>query len=306
MALAAALAGSLALLGCTPGQLVQEPFRTAPAAAPAPAPPTQTEQLAKYYRKVQAGLLSQGLMRTDMGGPDTPFNAQMLARNFLKIAFYEEYSGPNVVRKAAPIPLTRWNVPVRVSLRFGTSVSADTRAVDTARVSSYLARLAKLTGHKVGLANSDTNFSVFIADVDERALLGPELKQLLPGLTPVQSNSMTHLDLTTYCQVITESNPVTSTYTAAAAVIPSEHPALMLEACIHEELAQALGLPNDYALARPSIFNDDQEFALLTRQDELMLKMLYNPALKPGMTESEARPIVEALATKLMGDKTLP
>jgi hypothetical protein len=85
------------------------------------------------------------------------------------------------------------------------------------------------------------------------------------------------------------------------AVIPSEHPDLMRLACIHEELAQSLGLPNDSKAARPSIFNDDQEFALLTRQDELMLQILYSPALSPGMTGAEARPIVETLANNLFG-----
>jgi hypothetical protein len=38
--------------------------------------------------------------------------------------------------------------------------------------------------------------------------------------------------------------------------------------------------------------------------DELMLKMLYNPLLTPGMTEAEARPIVDSLATALIGGDT--
>ena len=66
-------------------------------------------------------------------------------------------------------------------------------------------------------------------------------------------------------------------------------------------LAQGLGLPNDSPRARPSIFNDDEEFALLTRMDEDMLRILYNPALRPGMSEAEARPIIYDLATKLVG-----
>jgi len=76
-------------------------------------------------------------------------------------------------------------------------------------------------------------------------------------------------------------------------------------ACIHEELAQSLGLPNDSKTARPSIFNDDQEFAFLTRQDELMLRILYDQALYPEMTAAEARPIVDMLASNLK-DATAP
>ena len=74
--------------------------------------------------------------------------------------------------------------------------------------------------------------------------------------------------------------------------------------CLQEELAQGLGLGNDSRQARPSIFNDDNEFATLTPQDELMLKMLYAPELRPGMSEADARPIVESLASRLMGGET--
>ena len=87
-------------------------------------------------------------------------------------------------------------------------------------------------------------------------------------------------------------------------MIPSEHPDLLRLTCIHEELAQALGLPNDSNAARPSIFNDDEEFALLTPQDEAMLRLLYNPALHPGMTEAQARPIVQTLASRLMNGES--
>ena len=55
--------------------------------------------------------------------------------------------------------------------------------------------------------------------------------------------------------------------------------------------------------ARPSIFNDDDEFALLTRHDELLLEMLYDPRLRPGMTAAEAMPIVRVMAAELTGDQ---
>ncbi|MFO1174145.1 MAG: DUF2927 domain-containing protein [Paracoccaceae bacterium] len=76
----------------------------------------------------------------------------------------------------------------------------------------------------------------------------------------------------------------------------------MRRSCFHEELAQALGLVNDSPAARPSIFNDNQEFAYLTRQDELMLRLLYDRRLRPGMTLDEARPIVGQIAAELMGE----
>ena len=300
---------ALVLAACDP------PAVTLPVVVPAPHPqstPTSVPETAAsakmraYYAQVQQSLLSQGLLRTDMGGIDTPFTDRMLTDNFLKIALYEEYARGQITTTptANPIRLVRWAQPVRMALIFGASVPAARRTTDTALIASYLARLARLTGHAVGLDDRNPNFWVHIASIDERAALGPVLTTELTGLTQGQISSVTAMDRNTYCQVLDQSDPVTSTYVGAAAVIPSEHPDLLRLSCFHEELAQALGLPNDSNAARPSIFNDDQEFALLTRQDELMLRILYNPALRPGMDEVEARPVVEMLAAKLMAGGT--
>ena len=66
-------------------------------------------------------------------------------------------------------------------------------------------------------------------------------------------------------------------------------------------MTQGLGLGNDSPQARPSIFNDDDEFALLTTHDEMLLKLLYDPKVTPGMDVDEVRPIVAARAAELMG-----
>jgi hypothetical protein len=71
-------------------------------------------------------------------------------------------------------------------------------------------------------------------------------------------------------------------------------------ACIHEEVAQALGLVNDSPTARPSIFNDNEEFGLLTLHDELLLKILYDDRLTPGMSAAVAAPIVRQIASELV------
>ena len=104
----------------------------------------------------------------------------------------------------------------------------------------------------------------------------------------------------TYCAVAAYAagdNP--NVYTAAVAVIRSENPGLLRLSCIHEELAQGLGLANDSPAARPSIFNDDDEFALLTKHDELLLKMLYDKRLRPGMTAEQVNPITRIIAREL-------
>lgn len=270
----------------------------------APKPETTKPSAASaYYTEVQRGLLAQGMMRTDGGGEDAPYNARILTENFIRIALYDEYSrsGAGFVQRESRSVLRRWVVPVRVSLNFGASVPEERRATDRARVSSYLARLAKLTGHPISLVDSGGNFSIHVVNDAERQALGPQLSRDMPGLTAADSAEVTGMSPTTYCLVFALSDGDSGRYTRATAVVRADHPDLLRQSCYHEEIAQGLGLANDSPKARPSIFNDDEEFALLTSQDELMLKMLYSPRLRPGMKEPEVRPVAAALAQELMG-----
>jgi len=79
-------------------------------------------------------------------------------------------------------------------------------------------------------------------------------------------------------------------------LIRAEHPPLTRLSCVNEEMAQAMGLPNDSRAARPSLFNGDLEFALLTEHDAVLLRMLYDPRLRPGMSVDEVRPLLPAIA----------
>ena len=65
-----------------------------------------------------------------------------------------------------------------------------------------------------------------------------------------------------------------------------------------------MGLANDSPQARPSIFNDDEEFGLLTSHDELLLRMLYDPRFEAGMSAAEAAPIAREIATELLGGES--
>jgi hypothetical protein len=75
-----------------------------------------------------------------------------------------------------------------------------------------------------------------------------------------------------------------------------------IESCLEEELAQVMGLPNDHPEVSPSVFNDDEEFALLTRHDELLLKILYDERLAPGMPPDRAMPLVKEIARELVSE----
>ena len=256
-----------------------------------------------YYAQVQQSLLAQGLLRTDGGGPDTPFDDRILAENFIRIALYDEYSrsGGAFTRGETSSILRRWDVPIRFQVSFGASVPAERRATDRARISSYLKRLSSLTGHPISLVDQGGNFTLHIVSEDEREQLGPALRSEIPGLSPQDVADVTGMSPTTYCLVYALSDGDSGNYRRAVAVVRAEHPDLLRQSCFHEEIAQGLGLANDSPRARPSIFNDDEEFALLTRQDELLLRILYDPELRAGMREAEAAPIIRRIAKRLLG-----
>tara|TARA_R110002072_G_scaffold193_7_gene1352 strand:+ start:1715 stop:2674 length:960 start_codon:yes stop_codon:yes gene_type:complete len=296
-----------ALVGCDPAAvapILKPQARPAPAALPAPvvAQPTSEKSAAlrSYLAQVQQAQLTQGLLRRDGGGADTPFTADVLARNFEQIAFFNEYDG-NFTGRGGASPLRRWATPVRMEVIFGASVPPSQRADDSADVKKYAARLSRVTGHPVS-TNGRPNFLVIIASEDDRAATLIQAATRVPGITATSLNALRDIRRDTYCAVAAyAAGPNANTYTAAVAVIRAENPDLLRLSCIHEELAQGMGLANDSPGARPSIFNDDDEFALLTGHDELLLKMLYDPRLRIGMNAAEAMPIARIIARELAG-----
>ena len=293
--------------------MVPEPVAV-PAAVPLPrvrpetGKPVEPKDTATraYFNAVQTGLLMQGLLRTDRGGPDTPFTDRNLTDNFIQVALFDEYSatGGTYVAKQTESRLRRWDQPVRVEVEFGVTVPAAQRVKDRASVAKYVGDLAAASGHPVALVDTKANFHVLVLNEEDRAGIAPRLRELVPGIANSDVNVIVNLPRTTFCLVFAYSVDGASTYDNAVAIIRGDHPDLLRLSCIHEELAQGLGLANDSPSARPSIFNDDEEFALLTRQDALMLSILYDPRLRPGMTEPEARPIVKTIAYELLGGES--
>lgn len=297
------LAGCDLLQASAPSQS-GTPNLSEPAATLPPSP--QSEALRAYYTRVQTALLGQGLLRTDGGSRDAPFSDRILAQNFIRIAAFDEYAstarGP--VQSETVSTIRRWNTPVRIGLRFGASVTPAMRSADTARVAALVAQLARATRHPIRLDTANPNFIVNIVNEDERQAIGPAASAALPGLTAPDLAGIINMPRSTYCLVYAQSDAANSTYTRAFAVIRAEHPDLLRLSCLHEEIAQGLGLANDSPQARPSIFNDNEEFALLTPHDELLLRILYDARLSPGMTAEQARPVAEALATQFMGGES--
>ncbi|SMX32490.1 DUF2927 domain-containing protein [Actibacterium lipolyticum] len=301
---------ALGLSGCETPPVV-EPVAPPPARPVAsPEPPKQSNEsilVAKHFARVQADLQARGLLRTDGGGPDTPFSKRQLVENFVQIALHDEYvtTTGRLVARPTESPIRRWEKPITLSVIFGDTVPEDQRRKDHQNIKEYASRLSRITGLPITPASPETaNFHVLMLNEDERRAFGPRLRELAPGIDATSVRTVTSLPRSTLCIVFAFTRTDDPTYTRAVAVIRAEHPDLLRLSCIHEELAQGLGLANDSPDARPSIFNDDEEFALLTRHDELLLKMLYDPRLKIGIRTMEARPIVREIADELLGGES--
>lgn len=255
-----------------------------------------------FYARAERALRDQGRLRRDRVPLDAPIDADTLTRNFIAIALRDEYGagGMQANGDGAPAPLRRWQDPVRVQMEFGAVVDVATRRAYRVEVSQFAARLSESTGHSVSVTDSGGNFVAMVLSDDERRAIGPRLAQLVPGIPAQDIAVMQTLDPDNFCTVFAYSRGAEPVYSNAVALIRAELPPLLQTSCIHEELAQGMGLANDSPGARPSVFNDDEEFALLTRHDELLLKILYDPRLRPGMTAAEAEPIVRRIATELL------
>ncbi len=295
----------LALAACMGGAPKLRP----PAPPPAPdsaAPSAEMAAGRAYYAKIEANYLAQDRMREDGGGPDAPFTTRDLVENFLAIAFFDEFAEQDgmLVAGGGENLLHRWQGPVRVGLVFGASVPEADRKAERDEIAAYVRRLSRISGLPMWMNDRNPNHTVFILGPEERRGAGPLIRAVAPETSIGAIRSVEDMRRDIYCTAFTFNSGQSPVIDSAVSVIRSELTPKLRSLCVHEELAQSLGLINDSPRARPSIFNDNEEYALLTRQDELMLKMLYDPRLRPGMTLAEARPIVELIAADLMGGES--
>jgi DUF2927 family protein len=243
--------------------------------------------------------IAKGNLRTETAPPDAPYDAADLERNFERIALYHESNAkqPGSEDNRTRNPLQRWSGPLYYGL-FGKAVTPE----DRAEVAWLMGRIAELTGLEVAEAEGNWNFLILITEPDEREVVNADLAKLNPTLAATfgwwQENS----------QLICVANNLFSTddrnvIAAGLVVIGSEVTGLLRRACLQEEIVQALGLANDHPDVRPSIFNDDGEFALLTEHDERLLRILYDPRLETGMTAAEAMPVVRQIIAEIPLDQ---
>lgn len=251
-----------------------------------------------FYADYTIALSSNGMLREEWNPADAPFDDADLQRNFARIAFFQEYSRKDdeLIEEATPQPLSRWSVPIRYQL-----AGASLREADESAYADLSERLMDLTGLDIAPVSGREKPNLTIL------VLSPYERSLFPGLLREKKLEKRLALLDAWAKeprypcvgqvLFSEEN--SGEIISGMIVLKGELEGVMRRSCIDEEFTQMLGLMNDDPDVRPSIFNDNQEFARLTYHDEQLLRILYDPRLEPGMSEAEAMALVPEIIAGL-------
>ena len=267
---------------------------------------TKEAKFKKYYSRLEERKILLGLLRQDGGGTDTPFDVDDIVEAFEQVAFYNEYdiSGDKLLPNSEAVKLAKWNSNINISVRFGNSVNKKQQDNDLLEINELIGVLSQVTNHNIKISQQNINMYVVIANQKEIKDLIAEIGLLQPEFDPQRIPIITQLPRDIHCMAMTSMNvQANSGISSSLVIIRNELPHIMRKACIHEEIAQSLGLTNDSHLARPSIFNDDDEFATLTKFDEILLKILYDKRLHSGISKDKATQIVKNAADELLSSR---
>jgi len=251
------------------------------------------------YAAYEVKLRAKGKLRTETAPKGAPYDAANLVRNFERVALHHEaeITRPGGEGNWKQNPLQRWHGPLNYSL-FGNAVTPE----DRAEVASLMDRITGLTGLEIAEVEAEPNFRILITTPEEHEDFSADLAELTPALAKTFDLWRQTPRLICVADNLF-SGEDGNHIVAGLVVIGSEIGGLLRRACLQEEIVQALGLANDHPDVRPSIFNDDGEFALLTEHDEHLLRILYDPRLEPGMTAEEAMPIVRRIVAEIPLDR---
>ena len=277
----------------------------------AAAPSQRIDWKAGTDQAVQAGKLRADRLNTD--GPE--LTAAQLSADFDKIGFSFETRTIGVRNRTGDRfkVIRKWQHPVEYA------VISPTETFDKVRkpFAAYMRKISEITGHQMRPAKGsgvDLLKWRSLENFDGRIVLlfGPDgfFHDIARGETPAPdairrfANRWRPSDspCAGFVRHGSPSQPYTGPITSVVIAIRAELPDRLLTACIEEEFAQAMGLFDDDPTVRPSLFNDDQEFGVLTRHDELLLRILYDGRLKHGMPRARAMPIVRQIAAELLPD----
>ena len=251
------------------------------------------------YLRLTEKLQSKGHLRVDTAPRDVVYDVRALAENFQEVAFSYEFhfQGKRLINRRLEKPLKRWRGVIRYRMD-GDGVTD----ADRAEVAKLTSRLGELTGLAFVPSDGAHDMLITIASAPDRRRISRMLSER--GLATYRERyDIWRRKPGWLCGATLSSStedPARLVYDHV--FLAAEITGVLRKSCLHEEVTQSLGLTNDSATARPSIFNDDHEFAVLTQHDETLLRLLYDPRLNPGMSAVEAMPIARRILDGMRPD----
>jgi len=147
-------------------------------------------------------------------------------------------------------------------------------------------RFIREIGHRIGGLTTDlaadpaaANFEVYVVD---RAQYERVVKK------DIYKNDRAKVPGRCLVRVVSGRNGIKR----SAAVIVSDEGEFLFKRCLVEELLQGLGPMNDDEDLIHSVFNDSSRHSRFTVFDQIILNMLYDPRIKPGMSMKQTKQIL--------------
>jgi hypothetical protein len=249
------------------------------------------------YAELTEAAREQGGLRTERDPADAPFSNADLAANFERIVFFTEFTLRDGVLEPEEreTSLLKWTGPVRYRL-----VGDAVEPADHDTYAALAAQLSEATGLDIARAGDDEPDNMLVLILGRQARR--DAAAFLEESRIPNAGLIYRLRADDYgipCAASVNVDGESRAIVQALILVKAETSGLLRESCAHEEFAQALGPGNDSDAARPSIFNDDGEFALLTEHDALILRVLYDRRLRAGMRRAEAMPIARRIIDEL-------
>ncbi|MBL4615774.1 MAG: DUF2927 domain-containing protein [Magnetovibrio sp.] len=210
-----------------------------------------------------------------------------MVRHFGQVVFGDEY-GLNTGEKV----IAKWQGPVGVTIQ---GRPTKPMAKMASRRLSDLSKLTKLKFKQVKPGTPGQNIDLLFLKRQEMGLLkGQNLDQnVIRRLTA---------DPTMVCFFLTWKKPQ-NRIVKAIVVVNVERDPVQINACLLEELTQVMGLPNDVDAYWPSMFNNLDMSLSWSQWDELYLKTLYDPRIKPGMKPVDALFIAKGIFAEALANQ---
>lgn len=121
-----------------------------------------------------------------------------------------------------------------------------------------------------------------------------EMEVLIAAL-PITSAATRRRVRSARCFFVLQADLATGCLSKADVVLPAGLDKPSFDHCVVEEFSQAMGLPNDIDAGDASVFSRTDRPGARTPLDDLMLRVLYDPALAPGSSRAELAPVLPGL-----------